>query len=174
MLRRAMLVVALSVVTLLALAGCTEGEVKKKRILGDQPQLLVVTDGGKERWVNVSIGKYRSCSKGEQWPECGGGYDGAAEPRPTEEDDRVVVTVEVSATRRGFLVSYSCPGKEINREERTAEFHQRCLLRKGQRVTVVATANGTAFDCRMFTHGRLREVDFNAGVNSVRCTYQHK
>lgn len=78
--RRVRLAVAIPLLLALVFtsaAGC-DGKVEKKRMVGQQHQLLVVSGGEhrRERWVDVDKFAYDNCDKGETYPACGTtGYD---------------------------------------------------------------------------------------------------
>jgi hypothetical protein len=158
---------AVALATALLLTGCYEGEVKKRRKVGDQYQVLVETEDGRERWIDVGRPSYDGCRPGNKWPGCGNmGYGNP------DADDRIVASVSLSSTARGFLLSYVCPGKEVHRTVNTRSFHSRCMLRPGQRVTVSGAARGASFDCQISILGG-EVVDSNIAANSIRCTWVH-
>jgi hypothetical protein len=185
-------VVAVGLVALL-LAAC-EGEVTKKDAdRNGAPHLLVVDDSGKERWVKVDRDTFESCKFGE-WYE-----DGKCSPKPTGErnkdiargernipldddgkrledadiDELILVTVNLSSTAKGGIMSYYCQGnaEEIHETMESRSFHKRCLLRRGQRVTVTGAARGAGWECNMTILGGTVEVDSDVGMNSVRCSW---
>jgi hypothetical protein len=143
---------------------------------GGGPAILI-DDGTRQRWIKVTPEQYDLCSEGETWPECGGqAYGQPADPEQdvdTNEGNSVVVTIDVNATGSGWYVNVSCPEKEIaNREVRSQTFSDRCFVPPKGRVTVIATGQGLSYDCTLSHSGRA-VVDSNAGVNSVRCTWQN-
>jgi hypothetical protein len=77
--RRRVVGPAILLLTLWLLAACVEGTVAKQRHFGSEriPQVLVVTDSGKERWQDVTELQLSDCTVGAAYPECKtGAYGG--------------------------------------------------------------------------------------------------
>lgn len=183
MLRKKSVRVLIAIAALVVLLACGTGTVCAKRYdkaTGDyyvSVQSDAESTDGKRPITETKVSKevYDACIIGEQWPKC---KEGAREPererpRGGTQDKPDVVRVAVTATGSGWYVNLSCPDKEVsNLEVTTRSYYQRCLVSKGQRVTVVATGRGITYDCRLTIAQGATEVDSNTGANAVRCTWR--
>jgi hypothetical protein len=70
--------------------------VAKQRHLGDVPQVLVIEDNGKERWMDVTEQELNNCTVGTAFPDCktgayggpGGGPEAGGVPEQEQQEAR--------------------------------------------------------------------------------------